>query len=198
VGILWFAAHNLSGFGAHGSAMYVDPGADPLRFLGVLVERGPILLWGQWAWPPAHLHFLLSAGGQRALWWMAIALAVFLFAALLPIQRRHAQARFLALGMVLALVPAATTFPSGRLLLFAGVGAGGLLALLLARLLTIVRDRTAQALPRRLYSASWPSSTWLGQRSRSRHCWERSSGSSAACAPWLPACPATPRSRIRT
>jgi len=154
VGTLWFAAHTVAGFGAYGSAMYVDPGAEPFRFLGVLMERGPILLWGQWAWPPADLYFLLSAGGQRALWWMAIALSVFLFVALLSILRRHAQARFLALGMVMALVPAATTFPSGRLLLFAGVGAAGLLALLLAHLLTIVRDRAAHALPGRAAAAA--------------------------------------------
>ncbi len=147
VGAVWLVAHAFAGFGASGSAMYVDPGADPFRFLGVLMERGPILLWGQWAWPPADLHYLLSAAGRGALWWMAIALAVLLVVALLLILRRHAQARFLALGMVLALVPAATTLPSGRLLIFAGIGGAGLLALLLAQLLADLLFRDVETRP---------------------------------------------------
>ncbi len=153
VGILWYVAYGLAGFGASGSGMYVEPGAAPLRFLGLLIERGPILLWGQWAWPPADVHFLMTAGGQRAMWSMAILLAVLLVVALFPILRRHPVARFLALGMVLAIVPATTTFPSGRLLLLSGVGAAGLLALLLAHLLAVVRERAVHTLPRQAAAA---------------------------------------------
>jgi hypothetical protein len=55
-----------------------------------------------------------------------------LAAALVPLLSRDQEARFWALGMVLALLPIAATFPSNRLLFFAGLGSMALLARLLS------------------------------------------------------------------
>jgi hypothetical protein len=51
-----------------------------------------------------------------------------------PLFRASAEARFWALGALLACLPVAAQFPHDRLLLFVGVGAAPLVALFLARL----------------------------------------------------------------
>jgi hypothetical protein len=133
VGLGWAAWYSSSGFGASGSALYVDPSSG-LPFLAALLGRAPVLLWGLWAWPGADISMVLSRSGQTVLWGSAVALTVGLTFLLLPLLRRHAQARFLALGMVGSLVPAAATFPSNRLLVFASIGGMGLVAMLTGNL----------------------------------------------------------------
>ncbi len=134
VGLLWAAAYKAMGYGAAGSALYVDPATTPLRFAGAVAERLPLLLRAQWALPNAEFNMLLSESAGRTLWWLSVALLALLAALLLPLARRHATARFFALGMLAALLPACATFPSDRLLFLGGFGAMGLLALLLADL----------------------------------------------------------------
>jgi hypothetical protein len=51
-----------------------------------------------------------------------------------PILREEATARFFACGMLLSVVPITAGFPHDRLLFFVGIGAMGLLAMLLVRL----------------------------------------------------------------
>ncbi|MEM1203974.1 MAG: hypothetical protein AAGN66_12165 [Acidobacteriota bacterium] len=147
VGVLWALAYRWAGFGAAGSGVYIDPGASPLRFLGALAERAPVLLWGQWAWPPADLFMMLSGAGRTGMVLAAWGLGLVLARLLWPLLRSDPVARFLACGMVLSLIPASSTFPSNRLLFFTGLGAAGLLAMLLARGWAFVR-RTAPSIPR--------------------------------------------------
>ncbi len=134
VGLAWAAAYKIGGYGALGSGVYVDPAGEPLRFAAVAVERAPFLLWGRLGFPPPDLANFLP----DAILWQAWALVVgllALFAWLLsPLLRRQATARFLGIGMLLALLPASSTFPSSRLLGFVGIGAAGLVALLIAEL----------------------------------------------------------------
>ncbi|HWN67744.1 MAG TPA: hypothetical protein VNM90_08885, partial [Haliangium sp.] len=132
VGVAWAAAYGLLGHGASGSGLYVDPVGEPLRFVGAVVERAPLLVWGQWAFPAADLHGVLSEPAGRVMWLGALGLLVVLAVLLAPLVRRDRTARFWALGAVLALLPACGTFAANRLLIFVGLGSMGLLAQYLA------------------------------------------------------------------
>jgi hypothetical protein len=131
VGAAWWAAYRLMDYGASGSGVYIDPGASPLAFLEAVVERAPMLLFGQWALP-SGLYLMLSQNAAHILWLTAVALIAVIAGLLLPIVKRDRVARFFALGMVLSLVPACATFPDDRLLYFVGFGGMGLLAQFLA------------------------------------------------------------------
>jgi hypothetical protein len=121
------------GFGARGSAVYIDPATDPWLFARAAFERGPLLLMGQWSLP-SHLHGVLSENAGRGLWLFACGLVVVLALFLAPLVRGAPLARFFALGMLLSLVPSCATFPHDRLLFLAGFGGFGLLALFLGGL----------------------------------------------------------------
>ena len=130
VGLLWTAAYKLGGFGASGSGVYIDPASEPGRFLLAAVERAPVLLAGWWSFPPSDAFSLLSGSTRWVFWGYSLAVLAMVGWLLSPLIRRLRVARFFALGMVLALVPACSTFPSNRLLAFVGIGAAGLLGLL--------------------------------------------------------------------
>jgi hypothetical protein len=133
---LWAGAYRLLGYGAHGSDVVLDPGADPLGYLSTAVERVPILLTAQLAFPPSDLwegaRTLTGATLPTLPFWTGLVL-VGLLAALWPQLRARADARFCALGMLLATLPVAAQTPSDRLLLFTGFGAMPLIGLLIAQ-----------------------------------------------------------------
>ena len=126
----WRMVYNYLGYGISGSDLYVDPGRDPLEFLLALLERWPVLMLGQWLQAPVDATVMLPRALQLA--WLPAALLCCAALAwlLMPLLRRSPQARFWALGMAMALVPLCAAFPMDRLLVFAGVGAFALLALL--------------------------------------------------------------------
>ena len=62
--------------------------------------------------------------------------------------RTSSRARFFALGMLLATLPVSAQFPHDRLLLFIGVGAAPLIALLIASILQPRAERVGTALER--------------------------------------------------
>ena len=134
VSILWWMVYTMMGYGAAGSGIYIDPGASPLRFLGAVMERAPILFLGQWGLP-ADLQLVMSQRAGHATWLIALGFFVVMAAALVPLVRRDPLARFWAAGMMLALVPACPAFPSDRLLFFVGIGGMGLLAQFIAAVL---------------------------------------------------------------
>ncbi len=145
-GLGWALVYRALGFGASGSAMYIDPVASPTRFAGAVAERAPLLLFGQWALP-SQLNLLLSQRAAHVFWLLACGLVVLLAFLLAPLLRRDRGARFFALGMLLSLLPACSTFPHDRLLFLAGFGGAGLLAQLLGGLL----DREAWVPGRRAW-----------------------------------------------
>jgi hypothetical protein len=139
----WVCVYLTFGFGAAGSGLYVDP-AHPRAFAAAVVERAPVLLFGQWLLP-ADIYALLSPSAARLFWLVACALVGLVAIAFGPLLRRDPVARFFGLGMLLAVIPACGTFPSGRLLILVGLGGMGLLA---------------QFVAGRLHHASWlPQST---------------------------------------
>ena len=126
--VVWRIAWTLTGHGIVGAGFYVDPVHDPAGFLVALVQRTPILLLAQFALLPGEIGMVLPERAVQVLW--AVALLVVVAAGLIfrPALRRSPLARFWAVGMILALPPMCTTFPSDRMLYFISIGAMGFLA----------------------------------------------------------------------
>lgn len=131
--LLWRLSYRALGYGAFGTS-YIDPGVEPLRFVAALVERGPVLLLGQWALPPAELYPFLTPPASWLLWLIALLVLALLLVLVWPLMQRDRLARFWALGMLLATIPACSALPANRLLSVIGLGAMGLLARLLVNL----------------------------------------------------------------
>lgn len=128
----WWTFYHRLGFGTWGSGAYLDPGQEPLLFLCILIERIPILLLGQWMFPNSGFYGYLPKSMANLMWLGAIIFIGILFMLLIPLLKYNVKARFWALGMFLSLLPICATFPANRLLLFAGMGAMGLLAQFMA------------------------------------------------------------------
>lgn len=128
VGAAWIAIYKYSGHGVIASGVYVDPLRHPAEFLARFAANAPLLLLGQWGFPMSDVSLALSAEGLRLhLAWAFVYLA-YVFVVMWPLVRRDALARFWTLGMMLSIVPVCGVFPNDRLLMFAGLGAMGLLA----------------------------------------------------------------------
>lgn len=126
---VWRFIYQYLGYGAWGSGFYVDPAREPRRFVAAVLERGPILLLGQWIGQVPIWYNLLSAPARWVVWLIAVLFMVLVGIVLVPLVRRDRVARFWGLGMILAVVPACSiSLLSGRLLLFTGLGAMGLMA----------------------------------------------------------------------
>lgn len=125
--VAWRAYYSLLGFGAKFAPSYIDPGREPLRFAWALVERSPGLLLGQLVNFPSELFFVLEGAGFAGLWMVVVAGTLAVAAVAMPALRTRESA-FWATGMALAIVPVCATFPSNRLLLFAGLGGSALVA----------------------------------------------------------------------
>ena len=132
VGFVYVLAYKAMGYGARASAAYVDIGQEPWRFLGTLLERGPISLWGQIGHPPPDLYTSLSQPAARQAWWVAVGMLVLSGLLLTPLLRRDSRARFWACGMLLALPPSCGMYPDSRLLGYVSLGAASLLAMFVA------------------------------------------------------------------
>jgi hypothetical protein len=128
VAIVWLVTYSRLGYGAWGSGFYVDALSEPLRFVGAVAWKGPILLADQLGLPPSFLVLFLPREVITGLLiWSLVLLAVigFFFA---PLLRHSQRARFWAMGMLLSIPLVCSTMPHSRLLTFAGIGAFGLLA----------------------------------------------------------------------
>ncbi len=132
VGLLWYGIYIQWGYGTEGGGAYIDPGRNPLDYLSALVERLPVLLYGQWLLPNAFVYGMLPQSIAPTVLVIVYCMLAGITVVLWPVIKRDAVTRFWALGMVLALLPVCATFPDNRLLIFAGLGAMGLLARLLA------------------------------------------------------------------
>ena len=126
--------------GAHGAAgtdLYLDPVGQPVAFVAAFLERAPVMILSLWTAFPADLAGVALGTAARPVVLIAsIGVTLGVAAALLPLLRRDAAARFFALGALLSLVPAAATMPQTRLLIFPALGSVALLAQLTASLLS--------------------------------------------------------------
>ena len=135
VAVGWRLLYHVLGFGASGSDLYVDPGREPLRFAAAVAQRGPLLLLGQFGWPDPVLYNLLAPTAATRFYLASLAFMVIAVLVFLPLLRRNRVARFWVLGSVLSVIPTcAMGIPSGRQLVFCGVGAMPLVVLFAAAL----------------------------------------------------------------
>lgn len=126
--VVWRALYTHAGFGATGSGLYIDPAREPLAYLLALLERAPVLVLGQFLAPPAELYAVWSGTWAQGMLLFACLFSVCLAVAFWPLLRRDRIALFWLLGALISLVPAASTYPHNRQLLFTSFGAMGLLA----------------------------------------------------------------------
>ncbi len=129
--LVWHRIYGQLGYGAYGSLSHTDPGAFPMTFLSNLPGYGASLFLGQWLWWPAELYLVYPLWVQWAIVVVALGVAMQVLRALLPHLRREPVLQMFGLGMMLSLVPAATTLPDDRSLLFIGLGAMPLIGVLL-------------------------------------------------------------------
>lgn len=122
----WAVLHRTGGYGAYASGVYVDPIAEPLAWLSVAWQRLPIAFGDLLAALPTGRVAFLEHGPAL----QAIVGALGLLAAITWWWRRRdaldpsgrAALGWYGTGAALAVVPAASAFPSARLLMFAALG----------------------------------------------------------------------------
>ena len=126
----WWITYKTLGFGAaNADGYYVDPTANPTFYLEKLAERIPVLLASQFGFLPAEVYGF--AGKPMPTYVAACSVYLLIVATVLrPIFKNSAQAQFWTLGMVFALAPISSALPHDRNLIFVGIGASALMALL--------------------------------------------------------------------
>lgn len=124
----WRIVYNALGHGASGGGFVIDPGREPLAYALAVLERAPLLLMGQWTPLPADTYWVMS---ERAMGQYLVPVYAFLalvFVGVLGLLRHDRVSRFWFTGMLLCVLPICATVPMNRNLLFAAIGAFGLLA----------------------------------------------------------------------
>jgi hypothetical protein len=129
VTVAWRVVYSLMGFGATGSALYIDPGREPLQFLRVLPTRLPWLVQGLFGLPPAETAYFTTPLVARAGLVGAILFTLAVIVAFSKMTRVDRVARFWAVGCAFSLLAACSAVPHNRLLYFASLGGMGLLAI---------------------------------------------------------------------
>jgi hypothetical protein len=156
--VVWRAAYAGWGFGVRNFVGYIDPGYSPLFFLKNLVPRMNGLLGGQLTGIPPEIDFGLSPQMRIVLALFFAGFSLVCGLVFLPVLRQNLLARFWAVVMLLALVPAATVVPLSKNLGFVAVGAFGLIALFLQHF--AMRNQRAVLSPP-LRFLSWSVAAWL-------------------------------------
>ena len=131
--VVWSFSLHVLGYGAHAGDFYADPRSEPWDFARAVALRLPVLLvglsflgWTENIGPAAEAHPAVT---------LTVCLAILgrPFVPIARVLRNDRRAGFFATGMVLSLLPLCATLPNDRMLVFAGLGAFGLLALFIAR-----------------------------------------------------------------
>lgn len=135
LGAAYLLFYRFSGYGAFGSGTYFDPLADPMRYASHAPARIAAMLGGQLLSAPVD-GWVLFTGLRPALVLAGVAATAIVVYALGRIWRdlgygQRRAVRWMIVGAVLSLLPAAATFPSTRLLLFPSVGGAAVVAVVL-------------------------------------------------------------------
>jgi hypothetical protein len=127
--ILWRLLYNIMDYGIDNVGTYIDPVNEPFRFIMVLFERIPVMLFGLFsAIPP---EYLLSLSPTAKVWFIITTaiLLLLLLVVMAPLFHKNRLTLFFILATVFAVIPFCACFPSGRNLLFASVPAFALIAI---------------------------------------------------------------------
>jgi hypothetical protein len=125
----WALVYRLGGYGAHGSGVYLEPLRAPVQLASATLRHLPLLLATELGAPSPDVYTFLPLPGRVAIVLGCVAFVAWAGAAMWRLVRADASARFLALGALLATLPACAVFPSGRLVTISGFGLVGLVAL---------------------------------------------------------------------
>ena len=142
--IAWRVVYRIYGFGAQGSSLYHDPQADVFAFAWAWLANTPPLLASQLGslWSDVSMLLFVAPKIELAFYLGSLLFIVCVGWLAWPQLRAAPLARYGALGMLAATVPAVSvTPPMDRLLTWISIGGSVLLAQLLAPLL---RDPSAQ------------------------------------------------------
>lgn len=120
---LWALVYRRTGHAVRGSGLYVDPVTAPAEWASQLLERGFVLFMGQYGAPFSDAWSRSRPFVQGFVTLFAVSFTWLVVRLVLPLLRRDRAARFWALGSVLAIPPACSTFCEDRLLFFVGIGA---------------------------------------------------------------------------
>lgn len=126
--VIWRVIYVHLGYGVAHTGSYTDPLHDPLRFAHTLVPLALLLLMTQFSALPAAIALFVKLE-----WVLAgtVAFLALMAMVLWPVFRRSRVARFWAVGMLLSVIPLCSTFPDDRMLIFPGIGAMPLVAMLI-------------------------------------------------------------------
>ncbi len=127
--VVWAALYVALEYGVQGSAGYIHPSKDPLRFVVAVFERAPQIVLAQLFGPPAEMWELLPRDQQRYTPLVVVPLSLGLSWLLFRAARGHRLRAFFTAGALLSIPP----FPADRMLVFPGFGAFGLLAIAIGR-----------------------------------------------------------------
>jgi len=103
--VVWRTLYRFAGYGAWGSKFYTDPLQSPFHFFKKLFMQVPVLLHGQWFFPPSEFFVLASPKGKSLFLLCSVAFLVVLFVFFIIFSRHDQRARFWFAGMMLALIP---------------------------------------------------------------------------------------------
>ncbi len=128
IAFVWFALYKSAGHGSSGTSFYLDPGDNLPYFLVSLIKRYPLLLFTQWSGIPVEFLPRAIDGPAWSVVFMSASFFALITVLLWPLLKCNASARFLFLGILLALIPACTAPPQSRMLVLTNIAAAGLLA----------------------------------------------------------------------
>lgn len=127
--LIWRSLWSALGCGIMGGVdFYIDPLAEPVRFVIALFHRMPTLLLGQWFLPPSDVTFPFPPWGRWVYAAGAVTILVVIAGKVAPFIRRDALTGFWLIGMLASMVPMCAPIPGDRMLLLPGIGGLALLA----------------------------------------------------------------------
>jgi hypothetical protein len=128
---LWLALGN----GTQASGGYTHPLVEPLVFAAKMIERVPILAFGQLTPVLADAWGMFPPAGRAVVFALAIAALVIVARVAWPRLGADPRARFWLIGAGLSLLVISTTAPQDRNLVFVGFGVAPALAMLFSAML---------------------------------------------------------------
>jgi len=132
VTLAWKLMYRGLGYGVRDNYVYMDPVQDPGGFLEALIQRWPVFVADQFFSLPAQVWMVLTSPQNLVYSALALGLVALLAAAVLPVLRGSALARFWATGSLLATVPICAGLTLDRALTQAAFGGAALVAMTLA------------------------------------------------------------------
>ena len=152
--LAYFILYRMGGYGARFSDIYIDPGADPLRYLAVAPFRFVMLSGAQFFMLPCEM--ILLRPGLASLFVVLGACALAIVALALRLvwpgldAAEHRALRWLIPGALLAVAPSLAAIVTSRVLLSSSLGGAAIIAVVIVHSWRLLCEGTAPPAVRRL------------------------------------------------